>query len=909
MQQPIIHTSNSIDVLIMLMRDLLFLSQPKFLAKKMIFLPQLNIKNHLMTRFVSDKKLDVVLGVEFQELRSGIQSLFQMLSDHPPFFPSLDLLTLHIESLLDEDNPAFAISLASEFLKFGKFNGGSLKGWQKELWDKVVQKWDVPYQILCNIPMKKPRISMEVHLFNFPFLPRIYHLFFARVASLVPVHYYQLSPCFEFWSDVITERERHKLIKKYPQMTPYLERGNILLANLGKLCRENFRVFEEEDFILDEHYCSKNGQTALSQMQYEMLHFQESELKQDHSIRFFSASSKLREVELLHHMLLKMNISPSDVQVFAPHISEYAPLIKHVFGAIDSPFDFSIYDLIHNPLIEALFYLFDLGRFDLPSVSRLLSTPYFSQLTKDEAHTFFSWIGKSGVKWGVDIEHRDHLLPGCLEKSESGTWEQAFTHLLNNLIFLPLAHSSWDLPYLDFSDATLLGKAIALIRSLREEVDFLYSAHLTLIKWVEHVDRLFETYFTFFDEDKPLYRAFKNKLNILRELGERHTKVYPFSSIKRYLSSLLKKERGIYISKQLNAVTFRSLKPGSILSSKIIALIGMDEESFPRPYLHSSLSLLESSSDFCPLPSDEDRYLFLEVLLSAQETLILSYQNINSQDGKLQSPSPLIQELDLQEESMPPFSFHHSYFSKSIPYPKHYFNIAKGFYAPKCPTPFIPQFMTYQPLPSPTKEEMKIEVSHLLRFAKHPLRFYCNHVLNLYFSYNDNTDEEFRLSALNKHKLYEQNFNEADLCGHLPLGRFKEVAQRSLEEQPPSQHLEVDLVLKNFHLVGRMEVPLPLTNNLTEQVKYYPLYLLQQSQYALLLLYLHYFQISCRTPSPLHPYLVPSLLKGNAQDLARRLKNPPPFDPYFQALFVDVNPQVIFETWAPFLRTIFEKLL
>lgn len=892
----------------MLMRDQLFFTHTKPFAKKIVFLPHRNLKNHLMVRFVADKAIKVVLGITFQELGDGIQSLFQMVSDKAFHFFSLNLLSLHIESLLDEEQLSFAPALASEFIKFGKFGGPSLRGWQKELWDKAFKKWSLPYRLLLESPLHRPRDSAEVHLFNFPFLPRIYHLFFARLSSFFPVHYYQFSPCREFWSDLVTEREREYLIKKDPQIISYLDRGNSLLTNLGKLSRETFRIFEEEEFPLDEHYIPKQDCTTLAQLQNDVLHLRESSVQQDRSISLFSASSKLRELEILYQILLQKKTLPSSVQVFAPKISDYAPLIEHVFGKEESPFDFFIYDLPTHSFIEGLLQLFSLDRFEPKAVFQFFSTPYFSSLTPKETQIFRSWINKGEVKWGVDLEHRQHLLPKCLEKSASGTWEQAFTHLINNLIFLPESPSPWDLPYLDFSDAQLLGKCIVLIRSLRKDLDFISSAQLTLSEWSEQVYILFERYFTIPDEKRHLYQSFEKKVQMLCELGKSNRALYSLSSIKRYFSSLLKEEGGVRLSKQLNAIIFRSLKPGSVLSSKIIALIGMDEESFPRPYAPSSLSLLDKTSDFCPHPVDEDRYLFLETLLSAQKTLIFSYQNINRKDGKQQFPSSLIQELNLKEDTYPLFPFHHSYFSKSAPYSKRYFEMAKHFYAPKESKPFIPEFMIPTPLPVPTKEPIEIQVRQLVCFAKHPIRFYCNHILNLYFSYDNKVDEEFQLSPYKRVQIYKQTFHEADLRGHVPLGRFKEVAKECVEEISPLDPVEIDLVLENFHLIGSLESLSFDSKDFLTRIKTYPLYLLQTGQYTPLLRYLHYFHVAMQTPSPFHPYLAHSLLKGCSCDLEKKLKKLPP-DPYLQAAFVDVDPNVIFNTWSPLLYTTFKELL
>jgi len=896
----------------MLMRDYLLLSPSKPFTKKIVLLPHLNLKHALMTRFVSDKRVNVVLGIEFHQLSSGIRTLIREVSDKLLTFPPSELLALHIESLIGEDNPPLAASLAREFLKFGIFGGSPLSGWKKTLWDAAFTGWNTPYQLL-EIPLRRPHTPIEVHLFNFPFLPKIYHLFFARIAPLIPIHYYQFSPCREFWGDMVTEGERRHITKNNPKLIPYLEReGPHLLANLGKLGRETFRVFEEADFPIDEHYLPVKRETALSHIQHGVLNFQETPHKQDSSLRLFSASSKLREVEILYHILLEMHIPPSEIQIFAPQMEEYAPLIEHIFGAEGSPFDLAIYTTPKYSLIESLFLLLSLDRFEPPAIFSLFSNTHFSPLTQKEAERFRSWIEGGSVKWGVDEKHRNTLLPNYLEEGESGTWEQAFKHLIDNLLFLPKRKSTWDPPYLNFSDATLLERCISLVRSLRNELEFLKEASLTLSQWATHIHSLFHRYFLVPDKERGIYRSFMKKMQMLRELGGSNGATYPFSSIKRYLSSLLGKggRGGTRPSKQINAISCRSLQLGALLSSKIIALLGMNENTFPRHHIHPSPSLLDNTSDYCPHPAEEGRYIFLEALMSAQDCLIFSYQNTNEEDGKEQFPSILIQELNLQEEIHHPFPFHHHYFSrKAATYPKRYFEMAQHFYAQKSPPPFIPEFANLYPLPTPPKDPTEINVAHLLRFAKHPLRYYCNQTLNLYLPYRGTTDEEFQLSPLKKMHLSKKNFHEADLYGHLPLGRFKEVAYSCLEEDlPPLENITIDLTLEHFHLFGLLEISPYFPKKLSEQIKYYPIHLLYNRDYIKLINYLHYFHIATLTPSPLHPFLAHSLLRRGPKELSKRIKTLPA-DPYLQIAFKEADPQVIYDTWHPLLHDTFKELL
>lgn len=930
-KKPVVTLSQSLETLTKLLGDHLFTdSHPPF-KKKLIFLPNLNLKNGLITSLLSDGEVDVVMGLDFLELGEGVQKLFKLCTKKTLLFPPLDLLTLQLEAYLE--TPGLAPKLAIEFLRYGKFGGPFLKKWsnhwQKEIWDRVFSKWNYPYELL-ETPLKKPRESLEIHLFNFPFLPKLYHLFFDRVAQYIPVTYYQFSPCLEFWSDTVTDFEKMALLEKDQQLTLYLDQGHPILSNFGRVGRETFRTFEEEDFTFEEHYTEKRASTSLSLLQEGILHFKKSDSQKDDSFLLLPAPSKLREVEILYSKLMTSNVKPLDIQVFAPDISKYAPLIEMVFGADDSPYEFSIYDLPENPLLQIFFDLLSLDRFKPADLLKLFSSPFFVPIDSNEVKELRFWIEQTGIKWGVDSSHRKKLLPKLLDGSGSGTWKEAFDALLKNLIFIPEKPTEWDLPYLDFSDAELLGKVIRLIESLRRDLDFIVSAELSGAQWADHLLILWNRYLSAEEKD---FAPFQEKILLLHELEGNFT----FSNIKRYLANSLKQKKGARISKNLQSITFRSLKPGAVRSSTVIALLGMTEGDYPRSFLSSSLNLLGKESDYSPTPPDEDRYLFLELLMNAKEKLLMTYQNISDEDGKERPPSILIQELDPKVEIHPPFPFHHHYFSQPTIYPLRHYEAARIFYEREEKPPFIPEFLHVKPLPNPSSKE-PVTLQVLSRFAKNPIRFYFNHTLNLYLHFDDNTDEEFFLSPLQKHKLMldEKGVIQAADRGQLPLGRFKEVAERNIKKEWEGIILFETEPYQLKNMEGTLQIaeegfPYMGTAKLHDLLKVYPLYIALCAENPMPLLplkegepltlksdpkkalenYLHYYRIACETPSPLHPFYAAALLQKDGATLASRIKNTS-IDAYTTVLFKDpdtYDPEVIFDTWSPLLRKTFEPLL
>lgn len=930
-KKPVVNLSQSLETLTKLLRDNLFKKPHAPFEKKLIILPNLSTKNTLISSFFADGGLDVVMGLDFLELGEGVQKLFKLSTGKTLIFPPLDLLTLQLEAYLE--TPGLAPKLAIEFLRYGKFGGYFLKKWsshwQKEIWDQVFSKWNYPYELLES-PLKKPKEALEIHLFNFPFLPKLYHLFFDRMAKDIPVTYYQFSPCREFWSDTVTDFEKMRLLEKDQQLSLYLDQGHPVLSNFGKMGRETFRIFEEEDFTLEEHYESVSSSSSLTCLQRGILNFKKEEILKDDTFLLLPAPSKLREIEILFAKLITSNVKPSDIQVFAPDISKYAPLIEMVFGADDSPFEFSIYDLPENPLLQTFFDFLSLDRFKPSDLLKLFSSPFFSSFDAKEVKQLRLWIEKTGIKWGVDPTHRKKLLPEFLDESKSGTWKEAFDALLKNLVFIPEKSTDWDLPYLDYSNAELLGKVIRLVESLRNDLDFIISAKLTGVQWADHLLILWNRYFS---AEEKQFAPFQEKIILLQEADG----LFTFPNIKRYLSNSLKQKTGTRLTKNLESITFRSLRPGVLRSTKVIALLGMNEGDFPRSSAPSSLNLLGKESDYCPTPPDEDRYLFLELLMNTKEHLFMTYQNISEEDGKERPPSLLVQEINPKVETHPPFPFHHHYFSQPSIYPLRHYEAAQIFYESEEKPPFIPELLHPKPLPEPHFES-SVTLQELTRFAKNPIRFYFNHTLNLYLHFDDNTDEEFFLSPLQKHKLMmnEESISHAKERGQLPLGRFKEIAERNIKNEWEGIVLFDTKPYQLKNIEGTVEIaeegfPFMGTGKLHDLLKVYPLYIALCSENPMPLLplkegeplnlksdpkkaledYLHYYRIACQTPSPLHPLFAGALLQKDGEALASRIKNTS-IDIYTTTLFKDPNTydaEVIFETWSPLLRKTFEPLL
>src|SRR5690606_29203917 len=93
-------------------------------------------------------------------------------------------------------------------------------------------------------------------------------------------------------------------------------------------------------------------------------------------------------------------------------------------------------------------------------------------------------------------------------------------------------------------------------------------------------------------------------------------------------------------------ITFCSLIPMRSIPFKVVALLGINFDNFPRNEKKQNFNLMLQN----PKPGDRnlkdnDKHLFLETLLSAQEYFYISYQGMDAKTNQPTAPSVLVDEL------------------------------------------------------------------------------------------------------------------------------------------------------------------------------------------------------------------------------------------------------------------------
>jgi len=103
--------------------------------------------------------------------------------------------------------------------------------------------------------------------------------------------------------------------------------------------------------------------------------------------------------------------------------------------------------------------------------------------------------------------------------------------------------------------------------------------------------------------------------------------------IREYLKNRLDQE-GVGGGFLTGGLTFCALLPMRSIPFRVICLLGMNDDAYPRPTRPLGFDLLAAR----PRPGDrsrrkDDRYLFLEALVSARDKLIICYQGRSVQDN------------------------------------------------------------------------------------------------------------------------------------------------------------------------------------------------------------------------------------------------------------------------------------
>jgi len=591
----------------------------------------------------------------------------------------------------------------------------------------------------------------RISVFGINTMPPIFLSYLEGLAKHCDVHFFLLNPSETYWDDLVSKRQRlqDEDFVDHPLLSALGQQGREFQSLLHEQVNPDF---EPQSFELSDEYQQVK---VLQQLQNDILANQLDEqdrarpLVADNSISIHACHSRLREVEVLRNQLLAAleqdaSLELRDIVVMAADIEVYEPFISAIFNDIQHAIADRSLRLSNNSLDAFIRFLaLSQSRLGWQSVLDLLEQPVIYNnfaLSETDLDLIKYWLEETHVRWGQSAQHKKEL--GLPELNEN-TWQAALDRLL-----MGYAVGSDDdfvcdvLPFPDIegSSAQALGglcRFMNLVFKAKNEL----KRPKTLVDWTAQLSYYAEQLLgqTGSIEQQQLHEL----LTVLSaDLEDVHTETLALTIITSWLEDRVSESKSTqgFLRGQL---TFCSMLPMRSIPFKVIALLGMNEGEFPKIDQSPTFDLLSLKQHFRKgdrSRRSDDRYQFLEILLSTRQQLIMTYIGQSIANNETIFPSVVISELlEVLQDSYqlrdltirePLQSFSYRYFNGSpglVSFSTVDLETAKALQMPA----IIPADWWQGELA--TEENMVIELADLLMFYQHPQRYFMRQQLTIRF--------------------------------------------------------------------------------------------------------------------------------------------------------------------------------
>ncbi|MBB3190596.1 exodeoxyribonuclease V subunit gamma [Halomonas cerina] len=558
----------------------------------------------------------------------------------------------------------------------------------------------------CPEKSRPPGLPRRVLVFGISSLPAQTLEALAAMARVSQVLLCVHNPCRHYWADIIEHKDLLRAERRRQRRRPGMPadladtelhlHAQPLLAAWGKQGRDYLRLLDEFDEarayrglfeaealridLFDSPMESVATQDAplslLKQLQDDILELRPLhetretwpavDPARDRSLRFQVAHSALREVEILHDQLLAAfsedpTLRPRDILVMVPDVDQYAAAVQAVFGRLDPddpryiPFTLSDQASRHRlPLLIGLETLLRLPelRLSVSDLLDLLEVPALRArfgIAESALPTLRRWIEGAGIRWGLDARQRQSLdLPDGLS---ANTWAFGLRRLLLGYAVGDAAEGPWQgvEPFDDIGglEAALVGPLVALLDTLEAQWRQL-GEPADVATWGERLRGLLEACFLAeSDQDLLVMTKLEQALEAWQESAEeaRLSEPLPLSVVREHWLAQVD-ETSLSQRFLAGAVNIATLMPMRAIPFRHVCLLGMNDADYPRTQRPLDIDLM--GQDYRPgdrSRREDDRYLFLEALLSARERLTISWVGRSIHDNSEQPPSVLLGQL------------------------------------------------------------------------------------------------------------------------------------------------------------------------------------------------------------------------------------------------------------------------
>jgi exodeoxyribonuclease V gamma subunit len=384
-------------------------------------------------------------------------------------------------------------------------------------------------------------------------------------------------------------------------------------------------------------------------------------LADDASLRVHAAHGMRRELEIIRDQIgeafmADRTLKPHDVLLLVPDISAWAPLVQTVFGANDDavnlPFTVADRRRRDESVANAVLRLLSLegGRLTHSEVFGVLEQPAIhtaAGLDDGQVEWLVRVTREANVRWGYDDDALERL---ALPVTDMPTWRTGLDRLLVGQMVGAVSEPV--LGVLPQAGDTV-GDAAALA-ALSQWIDALavtlqsWRPSRSIAEWTaalsEFLDHIVQPTSAAEREGLNAVRAVVQSLAATAERAA-YTAHVPFSVVRDWLEQELADDSfgSGFLSGRL---TVAALKPMRSVPFKVIAVAGLDDAAFPRRDRRPAFDLMsceprEGDRNL----RDDDRQLFLDLLLAAESRVVLTYSGNDPRDNAARAPSIVIDEL------------------------------------------------------------------------------------------------------------------------------------------------------------------------------------------------------------------------------------------------------------------------
>lgn len=691
-----------------------------------------------------------------------------------------------------------------------QWEAGETPHWQAYLWQQLVAQDPKHPLALMKAASKKIQDPAEplpatFYIFGINALAPIWLEFLTDIThkAEVDIHLLYLNPSDDYWDGLVSEKQQAKARAKWihqasedEELVTLTEVGNPLLSSLGRQGQTFVRMLSDKAHFDLPAFSEPESESFLAKLQHDILTLNDAREQPitdaiDDTITIASAHSAFREVQGLHDWLLHQfnndaSLTPKDVLVMCPNVEDYAPFVQAVFARSFAQLDDSVPPLPcsiadrnlkdSDPTVAAFLQLLQLpdARFEVNQLMSWLRVPAIADkfgLSANDLATIQQWLELAHVHWGLNAQHKQQWVKG--EQTNHFTWQQGLDRLLLGFAYADenvFINDSLLLPPVEGAQAQLLGKLIQIIEQLQNARGALAKPR-TPSQWQQYlIDQL---QIALLSSDDVFARSnhyiltavndfteYANKANLTEEL-------IPLSVVRSVLENAFASAEQTGSQFMSGQITVCSMVPMRSIPFKVVAILGLNDGEFPRARPPMGFDLMAHAPARLGDRSrrGDDRYLFLEAILSSRNALYLSYQGFDISKNEIQPPSLVLDELIDYLKQGYAFSEDHIHQLPLQPYhPRNY----QGKFAS-----FDPNWLAVSQQHAPEKAVTELadidledqwHVNQWIAFFSHPAKYFAEQRLGLYFkTFDENNledNEPFSLSHLDRYFIQAQTIEQ-----------------------------------------------------------------------------------------------------------------------------------------------------